>query len=102
MCCVYLPRPHLLSTDETGWTEAEGEGERDGETGGVCCRHGNPPFPHIRQLSDIIWLAMPGLWKEAHAVPSERRQQREREGATRREGGVVLSSLSGMEGGEIE
>lgn len=58
---------------------------RHGETGGVCCRHGNPPFPHIRHPSDIIWLAAPGLWKEAHTVLSERRRQQERERATRGE-----------------
>lgn len=78
MCCVYLPKPHHLSPDEKG-------APRHGETGGVCCRHGNPPFPHIRQLSDIIWLAVPGLWKEAHTVLSERQQQQERDRATRGE-----------------
>lgn len=61
-----------------------------------------PTFSHIRQLSDIIWLAMPGLWKEAHTVLSERQQQQERERATGRdrEGRRECFSyrLSGMRG----
>ena len=57
-----------------------------------------PAVPHIKRRSEIIWLAPPGLRKEAHTLPSEKRQQEERStrGEPVKEGGRVFICQQGQ------
>lgn len=97
-CAGGLPTPIHLFPHGKGGLRRRGWGNR-----WSLLSSWQPTVSHIRQLSDIIWLAMPGLWKEAHAVLSERQQQQEREQATGRDSEVrrecffffLLNRLSG-------